>query len=482
MLFCRHPESARFAGSIRPILATLAIALVASACSDRTPEQAPIGEPQVEAVATATALPTATSFVLPTNTPTSTALPVPTVTSTEVVTPTQLPRSVLATVAANATTTSARPLAPFGKDSPIKIPGALAGSTVTATEVAIITTTITPATSTTDAALATPREPVTTASRISDTVQVTVTLQPSSTVKPQATSTESATLTATIEASATLDAAPVTLTPEETLVGEPEAESTMDPGEPVAIDAVTVDPTAAAPGTPEPGVRTARVPILMYHYVSVPPADADIYRRDLSVSPDQFAAHLDRIRAEGYTPIRLYDLVANLTQGASLPEKPVIITFDDGYRDNFENAFPLLRERGMPATFFVLTDFIDENRDGYLTWDMAREMFAAGMSIESHGRNHVSLKGKDRDYLIWQALGSLETIEYNVGVRPAFVSYPAGEFDENTIDVFRSANYQAGVTTIQGVTHRSDDLFRLQRVRVRNTTSPDDLARLLNQP
>ncbi|MCC9077529.1 polysaccharide deacetylase family protein [Litorilinea aerophila] len=238
-------------------------------------------------------------------------------------------------------------------------------------------------------------------------------------------------------------------------------------------------PTPPMEPTPDGVVRTVRVPILMYHYISVPPPGADIYRQDLSVKPEDFAAHLDAIQEAGYTTISLYDLIAHLTQGAPLPEKPVILTFDDGYRDNYENAFPRLRERGMIATFFVVTDFIDEQRPEYLTWDMAREMYAAGMSIESHGRNHISLKGKDDDYLVWQALGSLETIEYELGVRPRFVSYPAGDYDQRTIDIFRSANYWAGLTTIQGATHRSDNLFELRRVRVRGTTTPQELLRLL---
>ena len=106
------------------------------------------------------------------------------------------------------------------------------------------------------------------------------------------------------------------------------------------------------------------------------------------------AAHLDRLQAEGYTTISLYQLLAHLTQGVPLPEKPVVITFDDGYRDTYENAFPLLRAHGMTATFFVITDFIDEQRPLYLSWDMAREMLAAGMSIESHSRNHFTLKGR----------------------------------------------------------------------------------------
>ncbi len=225
--------------------------------------------------------------------------------------------------------------------------------------------------------------------------------------------------------------------------------------------------------------RTVRVPVLMYHYLSIPPDDANIYRRDLSVSPELFARQLEAIQAAGYTTISLYDLQAHLWEGAPLPEKPVVITFDDAYRDNYTNAFPLLRERGMIATIFVVTDFMDEERPAYMTWDMAREMLAGGISIESHGRNHISLKNQSQDYLVWQALGSLETIQHELGIRPRFVSYPAGEFDGQTIAIFQSADYWAGFTTIQGATHNTDDLFRLHRVRVRNTTGPEELVRLL---
>lgn len=217
----------------------------------------------------------------------------------------------------------------------------------------------------------------------------------------------------------------------------------------------------------------------MYHYLSVPPADADIYRLDLSVTPERFAAHLDALQAAGYTTISLYDLLQNLMQGTPLPDKPVVITFDDGYRDNYENALPLLVARGMTATFFVVTDFIDEKRPEYVTWEMARAMYEAGMSIEAHGRDHTSLANRDNDYLVWQALGSLEAIEREVGVRPRFVSYPAGEYDQATMDLFHSANYWAGVTTVQGATQQSDDLFELPRVRVRGSTTPEELLRLL---
>ncbi len=247
----------------------------------------------------------------------------------------------------------------------------------------------------------------------------------------------------------------------------------------IAANVPQPQPTVASQPTPDGEVRTARVPVLMYHYISVPPAGADIYRRDLSVAPDLFAAHLDAIQQAGYTTISLYALLDHLTHGAPLPDKPVVLTFDDGYRDNYTNAFPLLRDRGLTATFFIVTDFIHDGRPEYLTWDMVREMYAAGMSIEGHGRNHVSLANKDNDYLIWQALGTYESIEVEIGVRPRFISYPAGEYDQRTIDIFRSATYWAGFTTKQGATHHSDDLFQMRRIRVRGTTGPEELLRLL---
>lgn len=255
--------------------------------------------------------------------------------------------------------------------------------------------------------------------------------------------------------------------------------------QPTPTPSPTATPTPApTPGpTPDGVLRTARVPILMYHYVSEPPLDADIYRTDLSVSPETFAAHLDYLQAEGYTTLGLKDLLSYLATGRpELPEKPVILTFDDGYEDNYLNAFPALAERGMTGTFFIITDFATQDRPGYADWQQLSEMAAAGMEIGSHSRDHPDLAGKDVDYLVWQALGSHETIEANTGAHPRVLSYPAGSYDQRVIDVFRSAHYWGAVTTQQGVIQRSDQPFELKRVRIRNTTGVEQLANLLQAP
>lgn len=271
-----------------------------------------------------------------------------------------------------------------------------------------------------------------------------------------------------------------TATPTPTSSPTPTATST-----PTATPTPTVTPTpTATPGpTPDGVLRRVRVPILMYHYISTPPPDADVYRVDLSVAPELFAAHLDYLQAEGYTTIALKDLLSYLATGRpELPPKPIVLTFDDGYEDNYLNAFPALKARGMIGTFFVITDFASQDRPGYADWSQLAAMAAAGMEIGSHSRDHPNLAGKDLDYLVWQALGSKETIEAHIGVHPRILSYPAGSYDQLVIDVFRSAHYWGAVTTHQGVMQSSDKPFELKRIRIRNTTDVAQLAWLLKAP
>lgn len=224
----------------------------------------------------------------------------------------------------------------------------------------------------------------------------------------------------------------------------------------------------------------------MYHYISTPPTGAGPYRVGNSLPPDVFNAHLDYLQEQGYTTITLKHLISYLATGRPpLPPKPIVLTFDDGYRDNYENAFPALQRHGMTGTFFVITDFATQAASDpayalYATWDQWREMAAAGMEIGSHSRNHPDLAGKDLDYLVWQALGSKETIAAQIGYHPRILAYPAGSYDQFVIDVFRSANFWGAVTTQQGVWQDSEHLFEIKRLRISYETGVAQLEALLN--
>ncbi len=232
--------------------------------------------------------------------------------------------------------------------------------------------------------------------------------------------------------------------------------------------------------TPDGVARELDVPILMYHYICTPPTDADDVRIDLSTSPETFHEQLAALDAAGYTTITLYDLVFALQTGQTLPDKPIILTFDDGYRDNYENAFPILQEYDMVATFFVITGYLDEGRPDYVTWEQVAEMSQAGMSIESHSYNHADLSGKDVDYLVWQILGPKQAIEERTGVPVRFFCYPGGSYDELVIDVLKSANYWGATTVNQDVIQSNEGLFELSRIRVRSSYTGQDLLDVID--
>lgn len=252
--------------------------------------------------------------------------------------------------------------------------------------------------------------------------------------------------------------------------------------------AVAVGAQEATPDAPEPfsapewdgTLRRIEVPILMYHYISTPPEDADEYRYNLSLPPEMFRQHLQYMADNNFTPISLYDLDNALLTGALLPQKPVILTFDDGYIDHYTNAFPLLREFGFTGTFFIITARADANDPNHLNWAQIREMADAGMSMESHTKNHPSLRERSDDFLIYEILGSLESLEHYLGRPPRMFSYPIGHYDNATLNVAGSLPIWRAVTTENGRTHTTTNRLLLPRVRISNGMGAAAVASLLN--
>lgn len=233
--------------------------------------------------------------------------------------------------------------------------------------------------------------------------------------------------------------------------------------------------------TPDGQHRQAQVPILMYHYIDPVPADADAIRRDLTIPPEIFAAHLDRIQALGFETISLQTLLRHLATGSDLPAKPIILTFDDGYDNHYSHVFPLLQERDMTGTFFIVATFPTSGNTSYMTWDRIREMAAAGMEIESHAQFHDSLAGRSDAYLREQAMASALVFEQELGHTPRIISYPLGHYDPNTIRVYREQGYRAGITVRNGLVHDTNRLFHLHRIRIHGYHDADDVAWLLSE-
>lgn len=227
-------------------------------------------------------------------------------------------------------------------------------------------------------------------------------------------------------------------------------------------------------------LRRIRVPILMYHYVSPLPDGADRYRVDLTVSPDQFRAHLDYLFHEGYTPISMYELDNALMTGAALPAEPVILTFDDGYIDHYTEVFPALKSRNFRATFFVITGRADNNDSNYLSWAQIEEMAAAGMDMEGHTKTHNGLQERDYETQVYEMLGSIESLNAYTGRQTHMFSYPGGDYDALTLSIANSLPIWRAVTTRNGYFHTTDNRLLLDRVRIPGGLGAQGLASILN--
>ncbi len=226
-------------------------------------------------------------------------------------------------------------------------------------------------------------------------------------------------------------------------------------------------------------LRRIHVPILMYHYVSQLPANADNIRVGLTVSPDQFQAHMNYLKAQGYDTISLYQLDDALMNGTALPPKPIILTFDDGYIDHYVTVFPILKQLGFTGTFFIITGMPDSNAPAYMSWTQITEMADAGMSMESHTKTHQDLRNRDYNFLVYELLGSMQSLQAYTGHEPHMFAYPSGEYDDETLSVLRQLPVWRALTTEHGSLETTDNRLEVPRLRVSGGMDVNGLEALL---
>jgi peptidoglycan/xylan/chitin deacetylase (PgdA/CDA1 family) len=227
-------------------------------------------------------------------------------------------------------------------------------------------------------------------------------------------------------------------------------------------------------------LRRIQVPILMYHYVGPLPENPDQYRVELTVSTQRFREHLEYLASQGYSSVSLYEVNSALLSGTPLPAKPIVLTFDDGYRDHYDNVLPLLREFNFNGTFFVITGYADQGLPQYLSWAQIQEMAQQGMSIEPHTKSHIDLRQRTRDELIYEIVGSVESIQAHTGQSGAIFAYPGGRYDDQTLSVLHDTSVRRAVTTEHGSLLTSDNLYELPRLRISGEMSVTALDQLLH--
>ena len=204
--------------------------------------------------------------------------------------------------------------------------------------------------------------------------------------------------------------------------------------------------------------------ILQYHHVS------SSTPRVTSVSEDEFRAHLDHLRDQNFTILPLEKIITALRSGDALPERTAAITFDDGYRNNYDTAFPILRERGLPFTLFISSGLVGSNDRLYLNWEQIREMADNGATIANHGIGHLYLLARedaesDREWLqrIEREIVNAEAkIEQETGQSHKLFAYPYGEYDRDIQKLVERLGF-IGIGQHSGPVNASSDFTALPR-------------------
>ena len=202
-------------------------------------------------------------------------------------------------------------------------------------------------------------------------------------------------------------------------------------------------------------------PILEYHTVTKNPTpDSEVY----NVPPEEFSAQLDYLKENGYTTITLRKFTQVLNGIGKLPDKPIILTFDDGYEDNFTEMLPILEAHNMTAVVYVITNKLGQ--PGYLTVAQLQEMQRHNIEIGSHTADHVALNWQSDHVKMNQIRGSKNFLSMN-GLAVETFSYPNGAVSEKVAELLKQEGYLNAVTGELGLNNLQTNPYFLRRVHIR---------------
>ena len=205
------------------------------------------------------------------------------------------------------------------------------------------------------------------------------------------------------------------------------------------------------------GAPGAGIPVLTYHQIG---DDEEWW----SVSAADFEQQLVFLRDSGYTTISVIELSEGLSGRRRLPDRPIVITFDDGYEDNYRTAFPILERQKMRGTFFVVTGRM--GKQGYMSWQQAREMSLRGMEIGSHTVNHFTLKEISLKELERELLASRLMLENNVPAYAPIFANPFGETAPAVVELLSRTGYRAACSSVVGINKPGENLYMIRRLSV----------------
>lgn len=221
-----------------------------------------------------------------------------------------------------------------------------------------------------------------------------------------------------------------------------------------------------------------QVPILMYHRLASGDTSEGVQRRDpYLLAESAFEEQMQYLYRSGYSTMPLSDFVSYVNGKTVLPQKPVIITFDDGNRSDYVTAYPILRRFGFAATFFVTVGSVGSPES--LSVEQIRDMSHSGMATESHSLTHPYLTKLNREGIERELGESKEILESKTGKAVHFLSIPNGTYNDTVKRVAKELGYLAILTSDLGINNAKSDLYSLRRIAIKNGISLPHFASLL---
>ena len=212
----------------------------------------------------------------------------------------------------------------------------------------------------------------------------------------------------------------------------------------------------------DPGVR---VPVIMYHAVMDDASRLGKY----VISPEELESDFKWLSENGYTAILSEDLINYTENGAALPEKPILLTFDDGYADNYTTVYPMLKEFGMKATFFVVPNNLDRQHN--MTREQIKELSASGVvSIQSHSLTHANMTKLNASQQEYEMKESQRQLRELTGKSPIALTYPEGGYTKTTLSL-TARYYHFGICAGGNRWKISDDFYTIPRYRMHRSTT-----------
>ena len=221
---------------------------------------------------------------------------------------------------------------------------------------------------------------------------------------------------------------------------------------------------------------TERSIVLMYHNIGIPPKEVAL--KSLYVTPRMFRFQMWYLKTSGFKVVSLHEILSFIN-GKNSPKRLAAITFDDGYQDFYDNAFPVLKTYKFPSTVFLVSDLVGKEslwdsrgKERLLHWDSILEMKDAGVVFGSHSKTHPFLSRLSWNELTDEIRGSKIMLEERLKNPVDFFCYPNGDYDNRVLETVAAAGYKGAVTTKRGLIHRNDRPFEMRRSFIRYNTHP----------